>query len=156
MATAQLQQQSPAQTMMDQIIAMQPRLRERAEQTRTDRKVAQATVDELQDMGFFLSLQPKQYGGLELSPQEFFAMQMAIAEGCMSSAWACGMTGPNRMSGAKTLTPASHLLTPQWVKSNLLKVALSSVVVGVGLAAVITVVGYCWAVLSPVKATVHF
>jgi 3-hydroxy-9,10-secoandrosta-1,3,5(10)-triene-9,17-dione monooxygenase len=91
MATAQLQEQSPAQTMMDQIIAMQPRLRERAGETRTDRKVAQATVDELQDMGFFLSLQPKQYGGLELTPQEFFATQMAIAEGCMSSAWACGI-----------------------------------------------------------------
>lgn len=77
--------------MLEQIIDMQPRLRERAAQAREERKVPQATVDELQDLGFFLALQPARYGGLELTPQEFFRMQMAIAEGCMSSAWACGI-----------------------------------------------------------------
>lgn len=80
-----------AEQMLKDIIAMQPRLRERAVQARAERKVPQATVDELQDLGFFLSLQPARYGGLELTPQQFFSMQMAIAEGCMSSAWACGI-----------------------------------------------------------------
>ncbi|MFT6365617.1 MAG: 3-hydroxy-9,10-secoandrosta-1,3,5(10)-triene-9,17-dione monooxygenase, partial [Bacteroidia bacterium] len=70
-----------AEQMLEQIIAMQPRLRERAAEARQGRKVPQATVDELQELGFFLSLQPARYGGLELTPQQFFKMQMAIAEG---------------------------------------------------------------------------
>lgn len=82
---------SQVEQMLEQVIAMQPRLRERAVEARKERKVPQATVDELQEIGFFLSLQPARYGGLELTPQQFFRMQMAIAEGCMSSAWACGI-----------------------------------------------------------------
>ncbi len=78
-------------TMMKAITALQPLLRERAPQTRELRKVPQESIDALQDMGFFLSLQPKRYGGLELSPQEFFKMQIALAEGCMSTAWAGGI-----------------------------------------------------------------
>jgi 3-hydroxy-9,10-secoandrosta-1,3,5(10)-triene-9,17-dione monooxygenase len=78
-------------TMMTAITALQPLLRERAPQTRELRKVPQESIDALQDMGFFLSLQPKRYGGLELSPQEFFKMQIALAEGCMSTAWAGGI-----------------------------------------------------------------
>lgn len=77
--------------MMAAIKDMQPRLRERAAETKALRKVPQASIDELQEIGFFLALQPKRYGGLELSPQDFFRMQIALAEGCMSTAWASGI-----------------------------------------------------------------
>jgi 3-hydroxy-9,10-secoandrosta-1,3,5(10)-triene-9,17-dione monooxygenase len=77
--------------MMAAITAMQPRLRERAAETKALRKVPQASIDELQELGFFLALQPKRYGGLELSPQDFFRMQIALAEACMSTAWAGGI-----------------------------------------------------------------
>ncbi|MDX1506417.1 MAG: acyl-CoA dehydrogenase family protein, partial [Spongiibacter sp.] len=77
--------------MMSAIRALQPLLRDRAEETRQLRKVPQASIDALQDMGFFLALQPKRYGGLEMSPQQFFAMQIALAEACMSTAWASGI-----------------------------------------------------------------
>ena len=77
--------------MMAAITDMQPRLRERAAETKQLRKVPQATIDELQDIGFFLALQPKRYGGLELTPQDFFRMQIALAEACMSTAWASGI-----------------------------------------------------------------
>lgn len=80
-----------AAEMMTAILEMQPRLRERAPETKAIRKVPQASIDELQDIGFFLALQPKRYGGLELTPQEFFRMQIALAEGCMSTAWASGI-----------------------------------------------------------------
>ena len=82
---------STADQMLQHITAMQSRLRERAAQTRNDRKVPQSTIDELQDCGFFLALQPARYGGYELTPQDFFRLQMALAEGCMSTAWACGI-----------------------------------------------------------------
>jgi 3-hydroxy-9,10-secoandrosta-1,3,5(10)-triene-9,17-dione monooxygenase len=45
----------------------------------------------LQEAGFFLALQPKNWGGYELDPQDFFRIQMAIAEACMSTAWAGGI-----------------------------------------------------------------
>ena len=78
-------------TMMAAIKELQPVFRERAPQTRKERKVPQASIDALQDIGFFLALQPKRYGGLEMRPQEFFKMQIAIAEACMSTAWASGI-----------------------------------------------------------------
>lgn len=77
--------------MLAAIKAMQPKLRERAPETREIRKVPQASIDELQEIGFFLALQPKRYGGFELSPQQFFTMQIALAEACMSTAWASGI-----------------------------------------------------------------
>lgn len=80
-----------AEQLLEQIIALQPKLRELAEATRSERKVPFETVKELQDIGFFLALQPARYGGLELSPADFFKIQIALAEGCMSTAWACGI-----------------------------------------------------------------
>lgn len=83
--------QSIAEEMLTHIKALQPALRERMVETRELRRVPDSSVQALQDIGFFLALQPKRYGGYELSPQEFFRLQMAIAEGCMSTAWACGI-----------------------------------------------------------------
>lgn len=80
-----------AQQMLAAIQAMQPRLRERAAETKQLRKLPQITVDELQELGFFLALQPRRWGGYEMDPQDFFRMQIALAEGCMSSAWASGI-----------------------------------------------------------------
>jgi 3-hydroxy-9,10-secoandrosta-1,3,5(10)-triene-9,17-dione monooxygenase len=77
--------------MMAAIKALQPRLRERAAEAKELRKVPQASIDELQDMGFFLALQPKRYDGFELDPQDFFRMQIALGEACMSTAWASGI-----------------------------------------------------------------
>ena len=80
-----------AQQMLDAIYALQPLLRDNADQARAERKVPQANIDALQEAGFFLALQPKAWGGYELDPQDFFRMQMAIAEACMSTAWASGI-----------------------------------------------------------------
>ena len=80
-----------AQQMLDAIYALQPLLRDNADQARAERKVPQANIDALQEAGCFLALQPKAWGGYELDPQDFFRMQMAIAEACMSTAWASGI-----------------------------------------------------------------
>ena len=65
---------------------------ERAAQTAELRRVPAESIEELQAAGFFLALQPQRYGGYELDPQDFFRMQLAIAEGCMSTAWASGFS----------------------------------------------------------------
>lgn len=80
-----------AHHMLESIQAMQANFRNRAEQAREERRVPAQNIQELQDAGFFLALQPKAYGGYELDPQDFFRMQIAIAQGCMSTAWASGI-----------------------------------------------------------------
>jgi len=80
-----------ASTMLRRIEDLQGQFRELAGQARESRRVPQANIDALQDAGFFLALQPARYGGHELNPQDFFRMQCAIAEGCMSTAWASGI-----------------------------------------------------------------
>ena len=77
--------------ILQKVIALQPLFRENADQARRERKLPTANVEALQEAGFFLALQPAEWGGHELSPQEFFRMQMAIAEACMSTAWASGI-----------------------------------------------------------------
>jgi len=80
-----------ADQMYADILQLQDQFRANAEQARAERRVPQANIDALQEAGFFLALQPRQWGGHELDPQDFFRMQMAIAEGCMSTAWASGI-----------------------------------------------------------------
>lgn len=71
--------------------AMIPALRERADLCERDNKVPDQTVAEFQENGFFKILQPKRYGGFEMDPETFYAVQMKVAEGCMSSAWILGV-----------------------------------------------------------------
>jgi len=77
--------------ILERIVELQPEFRARAGQARNERRVPDQSIQELQDAGFFLALQPCAYGGSELDPQDFFRMQCAIAEGCMSTAWASGI-----------------------------------------------------------------
>lgn len=77
--------------MLERITALQPMIRDNAERARSERKVPQENIDALQEAGFFLALQPAAWGGYELSPQDFFRMQMVIAQACMSTAWASGI-----------------------------------------------------------------
>ena len=80
-----------AERMLDAIHALQPLLRDNAARAREERRVPRENIDALQDAGFFLALQPRAWGGFELTPQDFFRMQTAIAESCMSTAWAAGI-----------------------------------------------------------------
>jgi 3-hydroxy-9,10-secoandrosta-1,3,5(10)-triene-9,17-dione monooxygenase len=91
MNAAQKPLQTTLEQMLDKIKALQPKLRERAAYTREHHCIPDETIQELQEMGFFLTLQPKRWGGLEMTPQDFFQQQIAIAEGCMSTAWAGGI-----------------------------------------------------------------
>ena len=77
--------------MLERVKALQPLFKENAERANQERRVPKENIEALRDAGFFLALQPKVWGGYELDPQDFFAMQMAIAEGCMSTAWASGI-----------------------------------------------------------------
>ncbi len=58
---------------------------------RQQRQMSVAVVDALKDCGFYRMLLPKQWGGSEHKPQDFFAEQIRIAEADMSTAWASGI-----------------------------------------------------------------
>ncbi|MCX2977518.1 acyl-CoA dehydrogenase family protein [Candidatus Marimicrobium litorale] len=77
--------------MLGNVEALQPMLRANAARAREERRVPVENVQALQEAGFFLALQPAEWGGAEVDPQYFFRAQAAIAEACMSTAWACGI-----------------------------------------------------------------
>ncbi len=82
-----------AATLIARAEAMIPVLRERAAKGEADRKIPDETIADFQKAGFFDILKPKRWGGFEMEPNVFFKVQIAIAEGCMSSAWVLGVVG---------------------------------------------------------------
>lgn len=72
---------------------MVPVLAERASRADQERRICAETIEDFRKAGFFRIFQPRRYGGYELDPQVFYEVQMALAEGCMSSAWVFGVMG---------------------------------------------------------------
>lgn len=79
--------------LIERARAMAPRLAERARAAEDAGLVPQITIDEMQEAGFFKVLQPKRWGGYEMDPRVFYAVQRALAEGCMATAWIYGVVG---------------------------------------------------------------
>ena len=80
--------------LTDSDIDISPHLslfRELGAQARVDRQVSVRAVNALKDSGFIRALLPKKWGGLEATPQQFFATHLAIAEQDMSTAWIGGI-----------------------------------------------------------------
>ena len=80
-----------AQQLLASAEAMQPVLKERAAKTAEIRRIPDETIQDFQDAGFFKILQPEQWGGYAMDPQVFYAVQLKIAEACMSSGWVLGV-----------------------------------------------------------------
>ncbi|MEU4067033.1 3-hydroxy-9,10-secoandrosta-1,3,5(10)-triene-9,17-dione monooxygenase oxygenase subunit [Streptomyces wedmorensis] len=73
--------------------ALAPVLRERAAEAETLRRVPDASVEELEDAGFFRLLRPLAYGGLAADPAVFYAAVHEIAKACGSTGWAASVLG---------------------------------------------------------------
>lgn len=82
-----------AEILIDRARAMVPVLKARAKRTTADRRISDETIAEMQGAGFFRILQPKRWGGYEMSPNVFFEVQKLLAEGCMSTGWVYGVVG---------------------------------------------------------------
>lgn len=67
--------------------AMIPWLREKADAVEKARMVPHETIQAFKDAGFFKILQPKRWGGYEMSPNVLNKVLMELARGCPSSAW---------------------------------------------------------------------
>ncbi len=64
-----------------------PLLLSRAEEVEKARMVSSDTIQEFIKAGFFKILQPKAFGGWEMSPSVFYKVLMELGRGCPSSAW---------------------------------------------------------------------
>ena len=73
--------------------AMIPVLAARAPQAERERRLPKETMADMKQAGFFQVLQPKRWGGYEMDMWTYFEIQMALAEGCMSTAWMYGVVG---------------------------------------------------------------
>jgi len=83
--------QVTAQEVIQRARDLIPYLQEQALRAQQDRKVPEETVRKMQDAGLFRVLQPARWGGYQMDPNVFFEVQMALAEGCMSTAWIYGV-----------------------------------------------------------------
>jgi 3-hydroxy-9,10-secoandrosta-1,3,5(10)-triene-9,17-dione monooxygenase len=73
--------------------AMIPTLAARSLEARRQRRIPDDTIADMQRAGFFRVLQPKRWGGYEMDLGTFYEVQLALAEGDMSSAWIYGVSG---------------------------------------------------------------
>ncbi|HWP25057.1 MAG TPA: acyl-CoA dehydrogenase family protein [Xanthobacteraceae bacterium] len=73
--------------------AMIPRLAARAAQGERERRIPNENIAEMRAAGLFHVLRPKRWGGYELDPADFFEIEIALAEGDMSTAWIYGIVG---------------------------------------------------------------
>src|SRR5262245_194382 len=73
--------------------ALRPVLAVRAGEAERERRIPAATIADMQAAGLFRVLQPRRWGGYEMDPATYFEIQLALGEGCMSTAWVYGVVG---------------------------------------------------------------
>ena len=73
--------------------AMIPALAARALEQRRMRRILPETIAQMQAAGFFRVLQPRRWGGYEMDLGTFYAIEIALGEGDMSTGWTYGVLG---------------------------------------------------------------
>src|ERR1700704_5504194 len=73
--------------------ALIPALAERSREARRRRRIPDETIADMQRAGVFRVLQPKRWGGYEMDLNTFYEIQLALAEGDMSTGWIYGVSG---------------------------------------------------------------
>jgi 3-hydroxy-9,10-secoandrosta-1,3,5(10)-triene-9,17-dione monooxygenase len=86
-------QQRDAESVLTGIDELLPKLRERAQETEDLRRTPDATIAELDEVGFFKLLQPEQWGGLQSDPTMFYEAVRRLASACGSTGWVAGILG---------------------------------------------------------------
>ena len=89
--SADLSREAMHTAMVNAALAMGPILRERQAHNTQLRRIPDETIADFQQAGFFKMLMPRRWGGLEVHPNTFFDVQIAVASACPSSAWVLGV-----------------------------------------------------------------
>src|SRR5262245_20565176 len=72
---------------------MIPTLARRSPDGRRQRQLPAQTIAEMHQAGFFRLLQLRRWGGYEMELNVFYEIELALAEGDMSTAWIYGVSG---------------------------------------------------------------
>ena len=87
------EQRDEIQAVLAGIDDLLPILRKRAQETEDLRRLPDATVAELQEIGFFKLLQPSQWGGYETAPTTFYEAVRRLGSACGSTGWVSSIIG---------------------------------------------------------------
>ena len=79
--------------LIERARSLVPVLRQRAIQTSADRKLPQETIDDFRRLELTRCLQPPMFGGFGADYRTFSKILRALAHGCGSTAWICGVHG---------------------------------------------------------------
>lgn len=82
-----------SEQILNDVRAILPELRERAQRTEDARRIPEETIDLLRGTGFFGMLQPKRYGGQEADLVSFYSAVRLIASACGSTGWVASVLG---------------------------------------------------------------
>ncbi len=78
---------------LERVRSLLPAIRERASACEQQRRLPEETFKDFQEAGLLRAVQPKRYGGYELSPLTFYEGIMEVGTACPSSAWVLGVLG---------------------------------------------------------------
>lgn len=76
--------------VLSRIDELIPRLRERAEETESLRRIPESSIEELKDAGVFHLLSPMAVGGFGMGAGIYAQAIRRLAQGCASTAWTAG------------------------------------------------------------------
>ena len=82
-----------SQAVLEGVRDLLPTIRERADEAERLRVVPEASIKELEEVGFFRLLQPKRFGGHESDPVDFYTAVRDIAGACGSTGWVSSVVG---------------------------------------------------------------
>jgi len=116
-----------AQELRERAAALVPILRGREKAAALARQVPAETIEDFTAAGFFKVLQPKRYGGYELSPAVYCDIARILAEGCMSSAWVYGVVAVHNWQLALFDEQAAKDV---WADDNSVRISSSYMPVG--------------------------
>jgi 3-hydroxy-9,10-secoandrosta-1,3,5(10)-triene-9,17-dione monooxygenase len=91
-AAAQVEAPTPAE-IIARARALIPTLSARSLEARRRRRIPDETIADMQQAGLFRVLQPKRWHGYEMDLNTFYEVELALAEGDMSTAWIYGVSG---------------------------------------------------------------
>ena len=78
--------------LLDSAVQLRPRLAERARQTEQDRRVSADVTDLLKEAGLYRVVQPRRFGGYELSLEALRRLAFELGQGCASTGWCYGLS----------------------------------------------------------------
>ncbi|WP_395695516.1 3-hydroxy-9,10-secoandrosta-1,3,5(10)-triene-9,17-dione monooxygenase oxygenase subunit [Nocardioides sp.] len=82
-----------SQAVLEGVRDLLPGIRERADETERLRVVPDASIKELEEVGYFRLLQPRRFDGFEADPVDFYTAVRDLATACGSTAWVASVVG---------------------------------------------------------------